>query len=163
MARLDHIDRQIIWLLNQDARLSCAKIARHLHLPERTVRNRINRLLKTEIIKPIGVLNPAAFGYHLAVDIFCELEMGAQQAVIAAVQGLPEVTYLAYATGDQDLSIQAIFKSSEEMHTFITDRLHTIPGIRRTRTVLVPRVVKETYEWRPPLDAFAESVEDHQG
>ncbi|MBI3158011.1 MAG: Lrp/AsnC family transcriptional regulator [Chloroflexi bacterium] len=155
MTRLDQTDREIIWLLNQDARLSSAEIGRRLELPERTVRNRINRLLRDEIIKPVGVLNPAKFGYHLAVDIFCELEMGAQKQVIEAVLPMREVTYLAYSTGDQDLSIQAIFTDSDEMHDFITRRLHTIPGIRRTRTVLVPRIVKETYEWRPPDEAFA--------
>lgn len=163
MARLDQTDREIIWLLNRDARLSSAEIARKLNLPERTIRNRINRLLKNDIVKPIGVLNPAAFGYHLAVDIFCELEVGAQREVIEAVRVLPEVTYLAYSTGDQDLSIQAIFIDSDEMHTFITSRLHTIPGIRRTRTVLVPRVVKETYEWRPPEEAFQKGVDVSNG
>lgn len=163
MARLDQTDREIIWLLNQDARLSSAEISRKLELPERTIRNRINRLLKNNIVKPIGVLNPAAFGYHLAVDIFCELEVGAQRQVIEAVRDLQEVTYLAYSTGDQDLSIQAIFTDSDEMHAFITNRLHTIPGIRRTRTVLVPRVVKETYEWRPPVDAFEKGHDTSHG
>jgi hypothetical protein len=32
--------------------------------------------------------------------------------------------------------------------------LYLIPGIRRTRTILVPRILKDTYQWFPPPEAF---------
>jgi DNA-binding Lrp family transcriptional regulator len=108
-------------------------------------------------------VNPSAFGYLLAVDIFCELEMGSQDSAIEAIGMLKEVTYLAYSTGEADISIQAIFKDSEEMHQFITAKLHKVPGIRRTRTVLVPRIVKETYEWVPPDHVFDSKAKEDAG
>ena len=154
MAHLDGTDQAIIKVLNQNARASSAQIARDLNISDRTVRNRINRLIKREIIKPIAVINPSAFGFMLAVDIFCELEPGTQERAIESITQMEEVSYLAFSTGDEDISIQAIFKNSEEMHEFITSKLHRLPGIRRTRTVLVPRIVKETYEWVPPDHIF---------
>ena len=154
MAHLDVTDHAIIKVLNENARASSAQIARKLKISDRTVRNRINRLIKRNIIKPIAVVNPSAFGFLLAVDIFCELEMGTQEDAIASISRMEEVSYLAYSTGEADISIQAIFKNSEEMHEFITLKLHRVPGIRRTRTVLVPRIVKETYEWVPPDHSF---------
>ncbi len=160
MARYDTTDKAIIKLLNEDARAPSALIARQLNISERTARNRIKRLIDHKLIKPIGVVNPQAFGYGLAVDIFCELEMGMQQSVIDAIGKMEEVSYLAYATGDQDLSVQAVFKNSDEMHDFITNKLHRVQGIRRTRTVLVPRIVKETYEWMPPDESFADGGRD---
>jgi DNA-binding Lrp family transcriptional regulator len=107
-----------------------------------------------QVIQPVAVVNPAAFGYTLAVDIFCELEMGYQQSVVEAILSFPQVSYLAISTGDQDISLQAIFKDSEEMHEFITRQLHHVPGIRRTRTVLIPRILKDTYQWLPPDDVM---------
>jgi Lrp/AsnC family transcriptional regulator for asnA, asnC and gidA len=154
LAHLDDTDQAIIKVLNENARAPSAQIARELNLSDRTVRNRINRLIKRKIIKPIAVVNPSAFGFLLAVDIFCELEMGSQEEAIEAISHMEEVSYLAYSTGEADISIQAIFKNSEEMHEFITLKLHRVPGIRRTRTVLVPRIVKETYEWVPPDHSF---------
>jgi DNA-binding Lrp family transcriptional regulator len=65
---------------------------------------------------------------------------------------MPEVAYLAYSTGDQDISIQALFKNTDELHHFLTQKLNHVPGIRRTRTVLVPRIIKDTYQWLPPDD-----------
>jgi Lrp/AsnC family transcriptional regulator for asnA, asnC and gidA len=134
--------------------MNSAQIAHELQVAERTVRHRIKRLIAEEVIKPVAVVNPAAFGYDLVVDIFCEVDVTCQDQVIEAIMTMPEVSYLAYFTGDQDISFQALFKSSEEMHHFITNHLHQVPGIRRTRAVLVPRIVKDTYQWLPPDDAF---------
>lgn len=150
MAKLTELDQAIIQRLNQDARLTSSEIARELQVAERTVRHRIKLLIQDEIIKPIAIVNPAAFGYNLVVDIFCEVDVVAQEQVLETISALPEVSYLAFLTGDQDISFQALFRNSEEMHHFLTHRIHQIPGIRRTRTVLVPRIVKDSYQWLPP-------------
>ena len=159
MSKFNRLDKAIIEYLNQDARSSSAEMARCLGISERTVRYRIRRLIEQNVIQPTTVINPASFGYTLAVDIFCELEMGMQGQAIDALRVLPEVTYLAISTGDEDISLQAIFRSSEEMHEFITHKLHQIPGMRRTRTVLIPRILKDSYQWLPPDDLF-EPVEE---
>jgi len=88
------------------------------------------------------------------VDIFCEVEVNMREQVVNAIKPLPEVSYMAFSTGDQDISFQALFKNTEDMHKFITQRIYAIPGIRRTRAVLVPRIVKDTYQWLPPEEAF---------
>ncbi len=151
MVRLTELDQVIIQHLNRDARLTSSEIARALNVAERTVRHRIKRLINANIIKLVAVVNPLAFGYDLVVDIFCEIDVSAQEQVVETIAAMPEVSYLAFLTGDQDISFQALFRSSDEMHSFVTHRLHQIPGIRRTRTVVVPRIVKDSYQWLPPV------------
>ncbi len=164
MSKFDSLDRLILTLLNRDARLSSAAIARQVGISERTVNNRIKRLIETNTIQPVAVVNPAVFGCTLAVDIFCELEVGHQEQVIHALLELPEISYLAISTGDQDLSLQALFKDSDAMHEFITHKLHPIPGMRRTRAVLIPRIIKESSHWLPPEDSFNQPDEpNHPG
>ncbi|GAB4543445.1 MAG: Lrp/AsnC family transcriptional regulator [Anaerolineae bacterium] len=160
MANLDALDQALIRYLNQNARMSSARIARELNVAERTIRHRIARLIERDIIRPVAVVNPSAFGYDLAVDIFCDLDGVEHTQVIEAIATMPEVAYVAYSTGDQDISIQALFKNTDDLHHFLTQKLHHIPGIRRTRTVLVPRVVKDTYQWLPPDDAFGPTRHD---
>ncbi|HSF82000.1 MAG TPA: Lrp/AsnC family transcriptional regulator [Anaerolineales bacterium] len=150
--KLTSLDHQIIKLLNQDARISSARISRLLGIPERTIRLKVNQLIDHEIIKPVAVVNAAHFGYDLVVDIFCEVEITQRDSVLNALKKMPEISYIAFSTGEQDLSIQALFKSSASMHEFITHKLHQIPGIRRTRTVLVPQILKDTYQWLPPQE-----------
>lgn len=159
MSKFDSLDRLILTLLNQNARQSSAAIARHTGISERTVNNRIKRLIESNAIQPTAIANPAAFGYTLAIDIFCELEVGHQEQAIQALLELPEISYIAISTGDQDLSLQALFKDSEAMHEFITHKLHQVPGMRRARTVLIPRIIKDSRQWLPPDDSFSRSNE----
>jgi Lrp/AsnC family transcriptional regulator for asnA, asnC and gidA len=154
LPKFNRLDKDIIECLNRDARASSAEIARELNIAERTVRYRIQRLTDQNVIRPITVVNPSAFGYNLAVDIFCEVDLEYQNRTIEELLNLPQVTYVAISTGDQDIVLQAIFKNSDEVHDFVTRRLHQVPGIRRTRTVLVPRILKDTYQWLPPEEAF---------
>jgi Lrp/AsnC family transcriptional regulator, regulator for asnA, asnC and gidA len=160
LSKLDRLDKALISLLNRDARAPSAHIARELSIAERTVHNRIKRLIELGIIQPIAVVNPAAFGYTLAVDIFCELEVGYQEQAVKAILGMPEVSYLALSTGDQDISLQALFKNGDEMQAFITNKLHQVPGMRRTRAVLIPRILKDTYQWLPPANSNENSIGD---
>ncbi len=135
--------------------MTSAEISRQLGVSERTVRNRIARLIHAGIIRLVAVVNPLDFGYDLVVDIFCEVEVLQRDAVIEALTQMPEISYIAVSTGDQDLSLQALFKNSSEMNEFITDRLYQVPGIRRSRTVLVPRIIKDTHQWLPPVEDFS--------
>lgn len=162
MSKFDSLDRLILTLLNRDARLSSAAIARQTGASERTINNRIKRLIESKAVQPTAVVDPAAFGYSLAIDIFCELEVGHQEQVLQALLELPEISYIAISTGDQDLSLQALFKDSEAMHAFITHKLHQVPGMRRTRTVLIPRIIKGSFRWLPPEDAFQQPAETSQ-
>jgi Lrp/AsnC family transcriptional regulator for asnA, asnC and gidA len=154
LSKIDRLDRDIITLLNHNARCSSADIARQLGVAERSVRSRIRRLIEHNVITPVAVVNPAAFGFKLWIDIFCEVEPNEQDQAIEALIKMPEVAYIAYSTGDQDISLQAVLKNSEDMQEFLTQKLHQVPGLRRTRTVLIPRVVKDTYQWLPPSDSF---------
>ena len=152
--KLSASDRELIILLNQDARMTSAEISRQLGVAERTVRNRIARLINEGLIKLVAIVNPLDFGYDLIVDILCEVEVLQREAVIEALAQMPEISYIAVSTGDQDLSLRALFKNSTDMHEFITTQLYRVPGIRRSRTVLVPRIVKDTHQWIPLVEDF---------
>jgi Lrp/AsnC family transcriptional regulator for asnA, asnC and gidA len=160
LSELDRLDKAIIAFLNQDARTPSSHIARELGMAERTIHNRIKRLIQTGIIQPVAVVNPSAFGYNLAVDIFCEVEVGYQDQAVNAILEMPEVSYLALSTGDQDINLQALFKDGDEIQAFITNKLHQVPGMRRTRAVLIPRILKDTYQWLPPTNSTENPIGD---
>jgi Lrp/AsnC family transcriptional regulator, regulator for asnA, asnC and gidA len=150
----DQLDRCIIHLLQRDGRMSSADVARRLAISERTVRNRIKRLVDDGAIHLTAVVKHQRFGYETAVDIFCEVDIARMDEIGRALGAIPEINYIAYSTGDQDISLQALLASSEAVYPFV-QKLASIPGIRRTRTVLVPRILKNTYEWIPTEADFA--------
>ena len=154
LTAFDRIDYQILQILKQDARASNAAIARQVRIPERTVHHRVRRLLEGGYIRMVALVNPKIFGYSLAVDIVCEIDLDQMQQATQALVQMPEVSYVAISTGDQDISLQALFKDVDEMQDFITNKLYRVPGMRRTRTVIVPQIVKDTYDWIPPEEYF---------
>lgn len=149
------LDRQIICLLQSDGRMSSSAIARKLQVSERTVRSRIDRMVAQRAILPTVVVNHRFFGYPMAVDIFCEVEINRIEEIGNSLKQYPEINYIAYSFGDQDLSIQALFESADEAFEFV-QKLANTPGVQRTKTVLVPRILKNTYEWIPSETDFAE-------
>ncbi len=66
------------------------------------------------------------------------------------VAGFPQVSYVACATGDSDVSISLRVRSIEELFDFVTEKLGTISGVRRTQSYLLPLKLKDLDTWLPP-------------
>lgn len=161
--KLDTVDYKIISLLKDDARASPETIAQVVGVTARTVRNRIHKLIEHQVIAPEIIINPRAFGYQLTVDIFCKVDQRRASAVIAALMAIPEVVYIATAAGEADISIQAIFQTSDDFYHFIAQQLPAITGLERVSTVIVPKIHQEPHEWRPAeIAAFNEGREAAQ-
>ena len=60
---MDELDRKIIALLQLDGRASNAKIAREVGVSEGTVRRRLRRLIKEDVVKVVAVPNLEKLGY----------------------------------------------------------------------------------------------------
>ena len=150
MHTLDKIDREIIRLLNEDGRMSCAEIARRLGgVSPRTVRHRVESLIGRNIIKVRAIVNPVALGYHVMADVLIEVEPGRVREVAEAVAAFYQVSYVACATGDTDVSISLRVRNNEELFDFVTEQLSRIPGVRRTQSHLLPAKLKDIDTWLP--------------
>ena len=158
MVKLDETDWGIIVLLNQDGRMPSAEIARRLgNISARTVTNRIKSLTENGIISIRAIINPDAVGYRVMADVFIEVEPGRVREVAELVAEFPQVSYVACATGESDVSISLRVRSIEELFEFTTEKLGKIPGLRRTQSYLLPLKIKDFDSWLPP------SVADQYG
>jgi Lrp/AsnC family transcriptional regulator, regulator for asnA, asnC and gidA len=148
---LDDIDRGIIALLNEDGRMSSAEIARRLgDIPPRTVSYRIEALIHSGIISIRAIVSPDTIGYNVLADVLIEVEPGYLRQVAEQIARFEQVSYVAYATGDRDISIQVLARSNDELFEFVTEELSKIPGVRRTQTHLLPSKIKDIDRWLPP-------------
>ncbi|MBE7533382.1 MAG: Lrp/AsnC family transcriptional regulator [Ardenticatenaceae bacterium] len=147
---LDALDYEIMALLAVDGRMSCTEMSRRLNQPARTIRHRMVRLLAGNVLHVRPIVNPAVFGYTILADVLIETEAGRVWEVATAVSQLNDVSYVACATGDRDVSVQVLARSVDSLYQFVTDKLHPIPGVRRTQTILLPIKLKDVYQWQPP-------------
>jgi DNA-binding Lrp family transcriptional regulator len=82
-------------------------------------------------------------------DIFCEVETVRIEEISKKIAEFPEVSYVAISFGAQDISVQVITKSTDELFDFVKDKISKIPGVIKTNTVIVPFVIKDFNEWLP--------------
>ncbi len=157
MSKFDKTDRLIINMLMQDGRASSAEIARQLgDVTERTVRYRIDRLLREGFIQICAVPNPKLLGFNVTADVFIEVE---SDQIFEVARFLAEhecISYVACSIGEMDVSVQIIAGSTDEVYSFVTEVIRKIPGVRKTTTSIVPMVLKDIHHWRVPESAGQE-------
>lgn len=154
--KANSIDRAIVDLLIQDGRMSCTEIARRIgNISERSVRYRIDRLVKEGIIRVSAVVSPKAVGFPVTADVFIEVEPGRIMDAARKMTELEWVSYVACSTGENDVRIQIVARNNDELYDFVTQVIAQVPGVRKTTTVLLPVVLKDVYQWSIPLSQCA--------
>lgn len=149
--KVDNVDRAILKLLQEDARMSSSEIARRLgYVSRRTVRNRMKRLRDKDIIALSAGAVPGSLGYAISADIYIDVDAGKVMEVADALCKLPEVYYVALISGESDISAASVATDVDSLQTFITETIHSIPGIRKTRVYLLTRILKHSYDWPFP-------------
>ena len=156
----DELDYEIIRALQKDGRLSASQIARMLNANERTIRKRIDRLMNSGAVRLTAILDPEAFGYVTAVDIFLEVEPAEEASVIERFKKMAEISYIAFGQGTREVSIEGRFRSNDAMHEFIRRTLPSIPGVTLKGYALVPRILRNIDEWMPRPEDFTSRRSD---
>jgi Lrp/AsnC family transcriptional regulator for asnA, asnC and gidA len=157
--RADSLDRAIVDLLIQDGRMSCTEIARRIgHVSERSVRYRIDRMVKRGVIRISAVVSPKAVGFPVTADVFIEVEPGHIMDVARKLKALETVSYVACSTGETDVSIQIVARNNDELYDFVTQVIARVRGVRKTTTVLLPVILKDVHQWSIPLSQCTDDL-----
>ena len=143
---MDDLDSKAISFLSQNARISWAELAQHLHLSAPATAERVRKLEERGIIRGYtALLDPAAFGYGLSA--FVAIALGKckhRKSFLRTIKKLPEVLECHRVTGDDDYLLKVVVRDTAHLDTFIGESLRTIVGVQRTRTIVVLSTVKET-------------------
>ena len=152
--RLDAIDRQIVARLIANGRASASDISRSLAgVSQRAVRYRLERLQRNDVIRVGAVIDPHAIGLDVIADVFIEVAPGEVQQVARRLVDLQSVSYVAASIGQGDLSIQVCARDGAELARIVAEVVAAIPGVRSTRTVMVPWKLKDVHQWQIPAAA----------
>ena len=142
---MDELDRKIIALLQLDGRASNAKIAREVGVSEGTVRRRLRRLIKEDVVKVIAVPNLEKLGYATTALIGLQTGPGKSDSVAEAIAALDEAHYVAITTGAFDVFIWAGLESAESLGNFLRTKIGVVEGVQRTETFVNLSIKKRTY------------------
>lgn len=151
----DDIDHRIILELHANARASASDIARRLNANERTIRKRIERLVQLGAVRLSAIVDPEAFHYTTAADVFLQVEPAFEAEVTRRLLELQEVSYLALGQGTGEISLEARFKDNEGVRHFLAHTLAAIPHLTIKGYTLVPRILKNLDDWLPKPEDFS--------
>jgi Lrp/AsnC family transcriptional regulator for asnA, asnC and gidA len=148
---IDHIDRMIVGLLQQDGRMPAAEIARRVgNITERAVRYRLERLIADGVIRVRAIVNPKAVGFGVIGDIMVEVESGHVRDVARMLTQFESVGYVAFSMGQGDISLQVNARDADELYRFASEVIGGLPWVRKTVTYLVPLKLKDIDNWQIP-------------
>lgn len=147
---LDRLDRNILYALQHDARISYVDLAEKVGLSSTPCIERVKRLEKDGYIEGYYTrLNPQALGYGMLV--FVEISLSYQspdafQSFNQAVTKLPYILECHLVSGDADYLLKARIEDMSEYRALLGDMLLTLPGVKHSKSYIVMEEVKETYE-----------------
>lgn len=154
MHTIDHTDRAIVGLLQQDGRMPAAEIARQIgNITERAVRYRLERLVGDGVIRVRAIVNPKAVGYGVIGDVMVEVESGHVREVARMLTQFESVGYVAFSMGQGDISLQVNARDTDELYRFAAEVIGALPWVRKTATYLVPLKLRDIDDWQIPEPA----------
>jgi Lrp/AsnC family leucine-responsive transcriptional regulator len=142
---LDAIDRKILALIQDNAKLSQAEVAKAVGLTAPSVNERIRKLERGGVIRGyVALLDERKLGHDITafVEIFIE-HPKFESGFIEAVAVLDEVLECHHITGEFSLLLKVRVKDMAAFRKLLIEKLNTVRGVRQTRTLIVLATAKE--------------------
>ena len=142
---LDATDRRILALVQADASLAQAEIAKRVGLSTAAVHERLKKLESARVIRRwTALVDPAAVGAQVCafVEIFFE-HPRFEKGFIERVKKLDAIQECHHITGKFSLLLKVRVVDMPALQTLLLEQLSGQEGVRQTRTVMVLSTVKE--------------------
>ena len=148
MTSLDKIDRQILALLRENARMSNLELAESVNLSPTPCARRVKQLEDAGVITGYSVTtDPIKLGYQLSVYIAISMDKHTAERFSnfeKKLREFPEVVSCSIVTGrSEDYLIKALVKDMAHYEEFLLHRLNRIEGIAQVHTSFELRQVFE--------------------
>lgn len=142
---IDAIDRQILTLLQPNARISNSAIARTIGMAPSAVLERIRKLEKRGVIRGYETrIDPAALDAELLAFVYVTTnETASDDSVGQQLAALPEVLEVHHVAGEDCYLAKVRAAGTSELGQVLQQSVGRIPCVVATRTTIVLSTLKE--------------------
>ena len=149
MVQLDDLDRAILRLLKEDARLTISEIAERLNRPESTVHFRIKKLQEKGVIDRYTIVLGEALQPKAVALVYIQVETPIIEDflekyinhIMKTLSILPNV--LAVARSTKDSLVAFVGEENEEkLNKFIDETIRVLPTLKRVEVMPITELVK---------------------
>ena len=133
---MDDLDKKLLALLAENARLSVADLARRLSIARTTVQARIERLEMRKIITGYTVrLGDNLRSQQIRATVLLQIEPRANAAVLARLKTMPAVEIAHTSSGRFDLILQLRAQTTDELDSCL-DTIREITGVIKSESLI---------------------------
>lgn len=143
---LDNIDFKILGILQENAKISNAFLAKELNMAPSAVLERVKKLeQKNALLSYHAKINPHTIDKSMLAFIFIKSQdIIGDSSVGKALAAIPEVLEVHDIAGDDGYLIKVRTKDTQGLVELMRNNLLKIDGIISTRTTIVLETIKET-------------------
>ena len=134
---LDSVDKEIIYMLMDNAKTSLAHISKNVGISTTAVHQRIKKLEQAGVIEnSISFLNPRKIGYKVVsyIGVFLDQPSYYHDAV-KALKEVNEVVEAHYTTGNYTIFLKVLCRDNDHLMEILS-KLQKLKGVTRTETFI---------------------------
>lgn len=137
MEKIDELDRKILKIITQNARIAFKEVAEHCGVSRAAVHQRVQKMIDNGVITGSSYhVQPRMLGYQLCVYIGITMEKASlYNQVIAALKEIPEVVEAQYTLGAYGLLIKVFARDNEHLMQILNTQIQEIQGVANTETL----------------------------
>ena len=141
---MDEIDKKIIEMLQENARMPFTKIAEKVGLSEGAVRKRVETLEKEGVIKKYTtVVEPKKMGYNSITLLGLDAEPTKLLDIAKKISELEEARIVYLTTGDHMIMAEVWARDGEHLSKILADKIGKIEGVKRLCPAIILEKIKE--------------------
>ena len=146
LTAIDDVDKQILKLMKEDARVSLKTLSSHTYLSSTAISARIEKLERAGYIQGYFTkINPEKFGLDIKAFISLELEPIQKKDFYPYIRSCENVVECHCVTGEYSMLLKVLFASTAELDQFINELQH----FGKTKTQIVFSTAVETRDVLP--------------
>ena len=131
MERIDNLDRQILEIISQNARIPFKDVAAECGVSRAAIHQRV------QIVGSGYNVNPKSLGYRTCTYVGIKLEKGSMyKSVVAELQKIPEIVECHFTTGPYTMLTKLYSRDNEHLMDLLNSKIQEIPGVTATETLI---------------------------
>ena len=134
---LDHLDKKILQMVAEDARIPFLEVARECNVSGAAIHQRIQKLINLGVIKGSQfIIDPEKIGYETCAFIGFNLKDPSDfRTVVEGLKKIPEVVECHFTSGEFDMFIKIYAFNNKHMMDIIHNKIQPL-NLRGTHSLI---------------------------
>jgi len=138
MEKIDKLDRKILEIISQNARIPFKDVAEVCNVSRAAIHQRVQKMIEMKVIVGSGYhVNPRVLGFNTCTFIGVKLERGSMyKDVVPEFEKIPEIVECHFTTGPYTMLIKMYARDNEHFMELLNGKIQEIPGVISTETLI---------------------------